>query len=97
MGLDEIVVKSSRNVEFSYMVNGVRKTHRDFSPIGPGTEFRPPGPDAKIPAYFSEGQKAMLISNGTYNADGTVNTGTARRLGWERIWEERNRPAPQAE
>ena len=97
MGLDEIVVKSSRNVEFSYMVNGVRKTHNRFTPIESGTQFVPARDDATMPAYLSEGQKAVLISNGTYNADGTVNVDTARRLGWDRVWEERNRPAPQPE
>jgi hypothetical protein len=36
-----------------------------------------------------------LIQNGTYNADGTVNMETARRLGWDKVWEERSRPAPR--
>jgi hypothetical protein len=39
----------------------------------------------------------MLISNGTYNADGTVNVETARRLGWDRMWEERSRPGIEPE
>ena len=87
--LDQIVVKASRNVEFFYTVNGVRKTHKDLKPIGPGSEFRPHSADARIPAYLTEGQKAMLISNGTYREDGTVNMETAERMGWTKVWAER--------
>jgi hypothetical protein len=36
-----------------------------------------------------------LVSNGTYTADGKVNIETARRLGWDKIWEQRSRPAPE--
>ncbi len=89
--LDQILVKASRNVEFFYTVNGVRKTHRDLKPIGPGNEFMPRNADAKMPAYLTEGQKAMLVSNGTYREDGTVNIETARQLGWDRVWEQRER------
>ncbi len=94
MGLEEIVVRGSRDVEFSYMVNGVRRTHKHLTPIGPGREYMPESPDSKMPLYLTEGQKRMLISNGTYLPDGTVNLETARRLGWDRVWEQR-RPAPQ--
>jgi hypothetical protein len=87
--LDQIVVKASRNVEFFYTVSGVRKTHKDFKPIGPGSEFRPRSADARIPAYLTEGQKAMLISNGTYRADGSVNMETAERMGWTKVWADR--------
>ena len=30
--------------------------------------------------------KSRLIANGTYNADGTVNMDTAKRLGWTEKW-----------
>lgn len=95
VGLDEIVVQSSRNVEFFYTVNGVRRTFRDVVPIWQGNEFRPHSPDEKIPAWLSEGQKRTLIQNGTYKEDGTVNLETARRLGWDKVWEARVRPRPQ--
>lgn len=95
MDLNEILVQSSRNVEFSYLVQGVRKTMVDaVQPIGEGTEFMPRTPDATLPAYLSAEQKRRLIQNGTYRGDGTVNMETARRLGWDRVWEERTRPAP---
>lgn len=91
--LNEIVVRSSRDVEFSYVVNGVRRTQkRTFgSPVGEGTEFVPRIPEAKMPGTWPEEVKRRLIQNGTYRPDGTVNMETARRLGWTRSWEERGR------
>lgn len=90
--LNEIVVQSSRNVEFFYLVNGVRRTHKQLTPIGEGIEYRPERADSMMPAYLTEGQKQLLIQNGTYKPDGTVNMETARRLGWDKVWAERERP-----
>jgi hypothetical protein len=90
--LERIVVQGSRNVEFFYLVNGVRRTFRDLKPIQRGAEFRPAKAGAKMPAYLSEEQKRSLIRNGTYREDGAVNMETARRLGWDRIWAARERP-----
>ena len=95
LDLERIVVAGSRNVEFFYLVNGVRRTFRDLQPIQRGAEFRPAKAGAKLPAYLSDEQKRSLISNGTYREDGAVNMETARRLGWDRIWAERERPRPQ--
>lgn len=97
IGLDRIVVRGSRNVEFFFTVNGVRSTFKNLSPIVDGSEFMPNKQDAKLPSHLSEAQKQRLISNGTYRPDGTVNMETARRLGWDRVWEARRRPQPQTE
>ncbi|HSD73025.1 MAG TPA: hypothetical protein VLE54_09550 [Thermoanaerobaculia bacterium] len=88
MGLDAVVVKSSRDVEFSYLVQGVRRSFKNELPIRAGVEFKPQSADERIPGWLSPGQKAVLIQNGTYNADGTVNMETARRLGWDTRWKE---------
>jgi hypothetical protein len=93
IGLDGIVVKGSRNVEFFYTVNGVRKTHKNLTPMGPGDEFTPQSAEERIPAYLSPAQKDMLISNGTYNADGTVNAATAKAMGWDKVWQEKSKAA----
>ena len=93
--LDAIVAQSSRNVDFFYTVNGVRRTFRDTAPVWEGTEFRPSSAEATMPAWLSNGQKRTLIQNGTYKEDGTVNRETARRLGWDKVWEARSRPRPQ--
>lgn len=94
MDLNEIVVQASRNMEFSYLVQGVRATFKDLSPYRSGG-FMPRTADAKIPAWLSPAQKRLLIQNGTYREDGTINMETAQRLGWDKIWEQRSRPAPQ--
>lgn len=97
IGLDRIVVRGSRNVEFFYTVNGVRSTFRTFSPITDGFEFVPKKGAAGLPRHLSEEQKRRLIANGTYRPDGTVNMETARRLGWDRLWDSRNRPQPRTD
>jgi hypothetical protein len=48
-----------------------------------------------MPLSLSEEQRRLLIQNGTYKADGTVNMETARRLGRDRTWEARSHPVPQ--
>ena len=95
MDLNEIVVQASRNVEFSYLVQGVRATFKDVQPIRSGGDFMPRSADARLPLWLSPAQKKLLIQNGTYREDGSVNAETARHLGWDKVWENRSRPAPQ--
>ncbi|HEX9147611.1 MAG TPA: hypothetical protein VF958_00490 [Thermoanaerobaculia bacterium] len=92
MDLNEIVVQSSRNLDFSYLVQGVRASFPDEHPIVAGQDFVPPSAYAVIPGWLSQRQKRLLVENGTYNADGTVNMETARRLGWDRKWGVREQP-----
>ena len=47
-----------------------------------------------MPAHLTEGQKRMLISNGTYNADGTVNMETAHRRDGKSEEQRRQPPEP---
>lgn len=92
--LNEIVVLGSRNLEFYYFVHGVRATYKDVTPMRRAGDFMPRSPEAKMPEWLSPAQRRRLVQNGTYREDGSVNTETARRLGWDRIWEERQRPSP---
>jgi hypothetical protein len=94
IGLDRIVVRGSRNVEFFYTVNGVRRTFKDFNPVQENEEFRPTSSDARMASALSAEQKRLLIQNGTYRPDGTVNVETAHRLGWDRQFQE-NREEPR--
>jgi hypothetical protein len=87
--LNRIVVHSSKDVAFDYLVQGVRRAFKDFEPVARGMEFAPRSPEDRMPAYLTEEAKRRLISNGTYNPDGTVNMQTADRVGWTRIWKER--------
>ena len=98
IGLDRIVVRGSRNVEFFYTVNGERAAFKGHKAIGEGVEFIPRKANSTMPRWLSEGQKRLLIENGTYRSDGTVNMETAQRLGWDRSWDrERTRPEPTPE
>jgi hypothetical protein len=98
IGLDRIVVRGSRNVEFFYTVNGIRRAYKDVEIVAPNEKiFVPDGPDASMPLWLTEEAKRRLITNGTYRPDGMVNMETAHRLGWDRVWEARARPQPQPE
>jgi hypothetical protein len=87
--LNQIVVRSSRDVTFHYLVQGIRPDYKNFKPVVDGTDYMPQSPGEILPAGWPEKVKRALISNGTYNADGTVNLSTAERVGWARIWADR--------
>lgn len=94
-GLDGIVAKASRNVEFYFTVNGVRKAFASFEPIRDGEAYVPRSEHETMPTAFAPEQKARLVRNGTFNADGTVNRDTAKRLGWDRKWSKSEPSAPK--
>lgn len=87
--LNQITVRSSRDVAFDYEVKGVRRSFRDHQAIADGYEFMPPSAHARLPAFLSEEARGRLIANGTYREDGSVNLTTADRLGWAAIWNQR--------
>ena len=85
--LNEILVKSSRNVEFFYTVNGMRRGYTLRKALAENEKFFvPEGPDDRMPGHYSDATRAALISNGTFKPDGTVNMETAERLGWTKGW-----------
>ncbi len=84
--LNRIVVRSSKDVMFHYLVQGVRRAFKDFQPLSRDGMYVPRSPDDRIPGYLTEEAKRRLVANGTWNADGTVNMATAERLGWTRMW-----------
>lgn len=96
IGLDMIVLKATRDVEFFYTVNGVRSAYRDHQPISATDEYVPRSEYDRRPLGLSAEAKQRLIANGTYNADGTVNMETAHRVGWVKVWEERKAAAEAA-
>jgi hypothetical protein len=97
IGLDGIVVRGSRDVEFFYLVNGVRRAYNHWDPIQENEKFFvPESPEARLPKYLSEEERGRLIANGTYNADGTVNMTTAERVGWTKAWRDREQQAKAA-
>lgn len=95
ISLDRIVVRGSRNVEFFYTVNGIRRGYGDFKPIVEvDKSYVPKSADARMPTVWDGEIRNRLIANGTYKADGTVNMETAQRLGWDRVWAEREQQRP---
>jgi hypothetical protein len=97
IGLDKIVVKGSRNVEFFYTVNGIRRGHEEMQVMAHDFMFVPESKDAPMPGWLNAHQRQSLISNGTYTPDGKVNAETAQRMGWDRMWEARAHPQPRPE
>src|SRR5207244_9138056 len=96
--LNQIVVRSNRDVRFHYQVNGVRRAFKDHqSIVDAGQEFVPysVASPAGLVGYPEEIKK-RLIANGTYNADGSVNVETAERLGWDKAWKDREEQAKAA-
>ena len=87
--MNSVVFRVSKDVEVSWSLTGVRRAFKDAQPVGEGTEFMPPLPDARMPQSLSPTQRAILVQNGTYNEDGTVNLQTAERVGWTAVWRER--------
>jgi hypothetical protein len=93
-GPDGIVVKASRDVKIHYVVYAEREAVRNPDPIIENVHFRP-DPDRDFLAHLPDSFRRLMIQNGTLNPDGTVNMETARRLGWDKEWEKRGRPAPR--
>src|SRR5262249_21675769 len=87
--LSRIVVRSSKDVTFHYLVQGIRPAHRDFVPVVEGGEYAPESARDRLKEGWPAWTKRRLVENGTYNADGTVNLETAERVGWTKMWAER--------
>jgi hypothetical protein len=86
VSLDGIIVQGTQDVEFFYMVNGVRKSFKDHQAIQENVTYRPDSPDKPMAEGLAPEQKRILIKTGIYNEDGTVNLDTARTLGWDKAW-----------
>jgi hypothetical protein len=93
--LDGIVIRGSRNVEFFYTVNGVRKNYAGFKPIQDNVHFIPSNAEDSM-YEWPAAHKSKLKANGTLTSEGKVNMETAQRLGWTEQWE-RDRLRVEAE
>jgi hypothetical protein len=83
-GLDGIVIRGSSDVEFHYMVNGVRRALEDHAPISENRDFIPRSADgSRLTIGLPAESLRRLKENGTLNEDGSVNLETAHRLGWD--------------
>lgn len=84
--LDSIVVRSSKDVEFDYLVNGVRRAFKDFEPISDNDDFVPTGADDTKFFTLPLESRNRLIATGIYTSDGKVNLLKAREMGWDQKW-----------
>ena len=97
--LNRIVVRSSRDVKFHYLIQGVRVGHKGYNPVQDSMSygvFLPQTADGLMRSAWPDYIKQRLIRNGTYNEDGTVNLETAERLGWAKAWREGEEQAKAA-
>jgi hypothetical protein len=102
IGLDRIVVESNLDVEFSYLVQGVRKAYKDWQPVqnvtaGDNAYFVPLSASQRLESFWVPEIRQRLISNGTYNTDGTVNMQTAEKMGWAQRWRDAEAEAKAAQ
>jgi hypothetical protein len=98
IGLDRIELKSSRDVEFFFTVNGIRQAlPRSRTIEDDQGYFIPRSADDRIEfrTPYPEMQK-RLIASGIYNMDGSVNMMTAERMGWAQQWREAEEAAKAA-
>ena len=66
--LNQIVVRSSRDVRFHYLVQGIRPAYKDFKPIQEMSAYLPQTAEGKMMQGWSEWTRRRLIANGTYLA-----------------------------
>lgn len=94
--LDKIVVQSSQDVAFDYVINGVRRAFQNWEAVSSNQDFIPNGPnDNRFFAYPVESQR-RLVATGIYNADGTVNLDKAQEMGWDALWIKQGKLAAKA-
>jgi hypothetical protein len=83
LNLARILVRGSNDVEFHYMVNGIRAGFENHETIQPNKAFVPRSADDALLSREPEGVLRFLKANNTLNPDGSVNLETAHRLGWD--------------
>ncbi|MEW6746222.1 MAG: hypothetical protein AB1486_26070 [Planctomycetota bacterium] len=81
--LNQITVRGDADVEFHYLVNGVRRGFADFKPIGVNQAYVPSTKDLPYGNELQPALREMLVQNGTLKPDFTPNEATAARLGWK--------------
>jgi hypothetical protein len=79
--LESVLVRADRDVEFSYVVQGVRRGYADMPTIAPNTSFRPTTRGEVYGAGLRPEVRKLLVDNGLLNPDGTPNEAVAARLG----------------
>ena len=82
---ERIVVRGSADVEFDYIVNGVRRGFAKYEPYEENRGFRPEIRGVPFGSQYPQELRDILVKNGILNADYTPNETTAQKLGWELV------------
>jgi hypothetical protein len=82
-GLDRIEVRGSMDVQFHYMVNGIRAGFEDHQTITDNKQFVPRGANDTLLRGMPAEAVRRLKANGVLNADGSVNLRVAHEMGWD--------------
>ncbi|MFT5049176.1 MAG: hypothetical protein ACI8QZ_000566 [Chlamydiales bacterium] len=78
----EILVAGTTDVDFDYLVNGVRRGFKDLTLVRENTSFVPTQAGVPFGTQYPAGLRQVLVENGTLNADGTPNEATAESMDW---------------
>jgi hypothetical protein len=78
--LDQIELRGSADVEFDYLVNGVRRLSKDHQPIVENTLFVPHSAEDKMFKNLKPEALRRLKDTGILHEDGTVNMETVKKL-----------------
>ena len=94
--LDRIIFQGSADVDFDYMVNGIRKGYETYKDLRNNFLFVPRRSSDTWLAKLPPEAVRRLKANKILNDDGTVNVETARRMGWDQRpgWNEPERLLP---
>jgi len=82
--LDRIEIQGSSDVEFHYLVNGIRAGFERHDTIQSNTAFVPRSAGDGRLGREPDGLQSLLRASGILNPDGSINLETAHRLGWDR-------------
>jgi len=82
-GSEGIVVRGNGNTRFHYVVYAERAEIEGYEPVQKNVHFTPAALEkVQMLKTLPQSTKALLIRNGTLNADGSYNEETARAMGW---------------
>jgi hypothetical protein len=82
-GSEGIVVRGSGNTRFHYVVYAERAEIEGYEPVAKNVHFTPAVLESvQMLKTLPASTKALLVRNGTLNADGSYNEETARAMGW---------------
>jgi len=80
--LDQIVVRSSQDVEFDYTVNGVRRGFEQAPVMAENHSFVPEALDVPFGTQYPDSYRDIMVQSGILNPDYTPNEATAAQMGW---------------